>query len=90
MKTLINIKVDKEIKDQAVKLAQEIGIPLSTAINAFLRQFVEKREVTFSSPFKMSKKLEAIVSKAEKDIKSGDNMSPAFNNAEDALSWLHK
>ncbi|MBI3459203.1 type II toxin-antitoxin system antitoxin, RelB/DinJ family, partial [Candidatus Azambacteria bacterium] len=37
MKTSVSIKLDKDIKEQATQFAREIGLPLSTIINANLR-----------------------------------------------------
>jgi len=39
MKTVINIKAVKETKEQAFKIAGEVGLPPSTIVNAFLKQF---------------------------------------------------
>lgn len=39
MKTVINIRTDPEVKHRAQKAAKAIGIPLSTIINAYLKQF---------------------------------------------------
>jgi addiction module RelB/DinJ family antitoxin len=47
-KTILNIKTEKSIKREAQKVAEELGIPLGTAINAFLKQFVREREITLS------------------------------------------
>ena len=47
-KTIINIKTEKSLKRAAQETAEELGVPLSTAINAFLKQFVRDKEITFS------------------------------------------
>jgi len=44
MKTIINIKVDKEVKDQAKKIAAKMGVPLSVIMNAHLREFIRTRK----------------------------------------------
>lgn len=44
MKTLLNIKVDKAEKEKAKQIAAEMGVPLSTVINAQLREFIRTRE----------------------------------------------
>jgi addiction module RelB/DinJ family antitoxin len=88
MKIMINIKADKEIKEGAVRVAQEMGLPLSTIINAFLKQFIRDRKVTFEAPLIPTPKLEKILRKADADIKAGKNLSPAFKNPEDAIEWL--
>ena len=44
MKTILNVKVDKEQKEKAKAIALEMGVPLSTIINAQLREFIRTRE----------------------------------------------
>lgn len=90
MKTVINIKTDPDIKEQAQKLAEELGVTLSTVINVYLRQFIRTKEFSFSLAYQMSPELEKIIAEAEADIMAGKNLSPAFNQAEDALAWLKK
>lgn len=44
MKTILNVKVDKEEKEKAKQIAAQMGVPLSTIINAHLREFIRTRE----------------------------------------------
>lgn len=88
MKTMINIKADKEVKENAQRVAQELGLPLSGVINAFLKEFVRNRSVSFSAIPRMTPYLEGIIGKVEKDIKQRKNISPAFSSAEEANAYL--
>jgi len=63
MKTVINIKTDKEIKISAQKLAKEMGFSLSAVINAHLRQFIRNKEIYFSISPQMSPGLENLLGK---------------------------
>ncbi|MDO8472027.1 MAG: type II toxin-antitoxin system RelB/DinJ family antitoxin [bacterium] len=90
MKTVINIRTDKETKEKAQRLAEDLGVTLSTVINVYLRQFIRTKEFTFSLAHQMSPELEAVIAEVEKDIVTGKNISPAFDNAEDAIAWLEK
>jgi len=47
--TILNIKTDKKLKADAQKVAGELGVPLSTVLNAFLKQFVRDKEITLSA-----------------------------------------
>ncbi|MDP3772186.1 MAG: type II toxin-antitoxin system RelB/DinJ family antitoxin [bacterium] len=89
MKTVINIKTDKATKVAAKRLAEKMGLPLSTLINSYLKQFVRNREVHFSLAPQMTPSLEAIIEEAERDLKEGKNVSPAFSSMEDAIGYLH-
>lgn len=88
MKTVLNVKIDKEIKEGARKLSQEMGLPLSTIVNMYLRQFVRDKELHFAAPHIMNKALEKRLAVVEKDMKLGKNISPIFTTAEEAISWL--
>ncbi len=40
--------MDSDIKDKAQKVAQQLGIPLGSIINGYLREFLRTKEVSFS------------------------------------------
>ncbi|MEK9167571.1 MAG: type II toxin-antitoxin system antitoxin, RelB/DinJ family [Patescibacteria group bacterium] len=88
MKTLLNVKVDKIIKDEAKKLAYELGLPLSTVVNGYLRQFIRDREIEFSAPLKPTPYLKRIINQAEKDWQEGKNYLGPFNTAKDMIDSL--
>ena len=88
MKTMINIKADKEVKENAQKVAKDLGLPLSGVINAFLKEFIRNKSISFSAIPRMTSVLENLLGKIEKDIKKGKNMSPVFTSAEDANAYL--
>jgi addiction module RelB/DinJ family antitoxin len=46
--TVMSLKTDKQLKAKAQKLAKQLGFPLGTLINAFLRQFVRNKSIYFS------------------------------------------
>jgi len=48
--TTILIKTDKTVKNAAKRAAEEIGIPLSTILSAYLRSFARDRRVEFEAP----------------------------------------
>lgn len=88
MKTMINIKTDVEVKNQAKKVAKELGIPLGTVINAYLREFVRTKSAHFSSVPRMTKTLEILLGSVERDIKKSSNFSPVFSSEKEAISHL--
>jgi addiction module RelB/DinJ family antitoxin len=89
-KTVLNVKTDVSVKKQAQALAKKIGVPLSTIVNAQLKQFISEQRVEFSVPLVPNARLRKVIEQAEKDIreKNTDAFSPKFNNAEDAIAWL--
>lgn len=77
-KTILNIKTDKKLKLSAQKIAGKIGVPLSTVMNAFLRQFVADERVTFgtkSSSYDATPYLQEIIKEAKKDFKKSQNIA---------------
>ena len=76
MNTVISVKVDKEIKEQAQEVAKSAGIPLSTLINAYLRQLVSTRRIDFYAPEPMTPHLEKLIAEAEKEIAAGEISGP--------------
>lgn len=88
MKTLLNIKVDSDIKEKARKTAWDLGLPLSTILNAYLRQFVRSREVYFSSAPKMTPELEKLVGVARSDFCSKKNIVGPFKSGKEMDTYL--
>ena len=48
MDTTLTIKTKKELKSAAQNIADALGVPLTTIINAMLRQFVRDKEITLT------------------------------------------
>ena len=88
MKTVINIKTDKEVKKNAQELAQKLGLSLSDVINAALRNFIRTRGVYFSDIPRMTPEFEKLLGKVEEDIKKGRNLSPAFKSVGEMDEYL--
>lgn len=88
MKTIINIKADKEVKEGAQKVAKELGLPLSTIINAYLKQFMRNREAYFSIAPRMTPELEELIGITQRDYVKKKNISPLFSSAKDAIAYL--
>jgi DNA-damage-inducible protein J len=76
MKTILNIKTDIEVKKEAQEVARELGLPISTIINTFLKQFIRDKKVTFSTYTEPSNYLERIIDEAEKDLTEGKIEGP--------------
>ena len=90
MKTVLNVKTDKDVKEKAQALAKHLGIPLSTVVNIQLKSFIETGELHISREPELRPEVKAELKKAMAEIKAGKNMSPRFNNVADAIAWLHK
>ena len=80
MKTVINIKTEKSIKQSAQKLAQGLSLSLSAVLNAYSRQFIRNQTINFSITLQMSNELERLLGNIEFDIQKNRNFSPAINS----------
>lgn len=87
---VINIKTNPETKVKAKQVADELGLSLSSLVNAFLKQMIKTKTVTFSArDEEPNKYLQALIKKAREDYKKG-NISPKFKDPNDFLDFLHK
>ena len=88
MRTVIHIKADKEIKENASRVAKELGLNLSDVINASLRTFIRTRTVIFTDTPQMTPELEKYLEKVEEDIKHQRNMIGPFSTPEEMDQYL--
>ena len=92
MKTaVINIKTTPIVKTRASKVARDLGFGLSSLINGFLNTLIKTKTVEFTTLTKEEPSAFMIqaLKEAEDDIKHG-RVSHAFDNAKDAITYLHK
>ncbi|MHB1316474.1 MAG: type II toxin-antitoxin system RelB/DinJ family antitoxin [Minisyncoccota bacterium] len=88
-KTLLTIKTDKNLKKEAQKVAEELGIPLSTFINATLKQFVRNKEIALSVSYEPTIQLLKTIKNAREDYNMG-NVSEVFTNITELKKRLNK
>ena len=43
MKTVLNVKIDRDVKEKAQKTARKLGIPLSLVVNQILKNFIHEK-----------------------------------------------
>lgn len=71
MKTQTSIKLDPQTKREATDLAEDLGLTLSSVINASLKQFVRNRELHVADSLTPKPFLKKILEEAEKDLHRG-------------------
>lgn len=89
-KVLLNIKTDKEVKEEASKIAAELGVPLSTVINAYLKEFVREKSIQISIEPRLRPEIGKLLEKASDDYKKRENISDKFSDAEGIIGYLRK
>ena len=74
----VSTRIDDHVKFEAEKIAEEIGIPLSTAINIFIKRFISEKGFPFYVSIKANQKpifdaslLDESVKKAISDPNNG-------------------
>ena len=91
MTTQVIFTIKKELKEKAMRKARSFGLPFSSVLNLATRAFVDGKiniGVMENTPFndKTAKEIRSALS----DIAKGKNLSPAFDNMEDAIAYLKK
>jgi len=87
MKIQVNLKIDEVVKKNAQRRAKELGLSLSSIVNATLSQFARTGELELSVAPKMTPYLEGLVQEARADYEAGRTSGP-FENAEDLMKHL--
>jgi len=87
-KIAASFKLDREVKEQAQLIAKDMGLPLGTLVNAYLKQFVRTKEVHLTLPNTINADADARLQTAVADLKRGKNVSPAFSDASTAVAAL--
>lgn len=87
MKTQVNLKIDTHIKEKAQKRAKELGLSLSSVVNATLSQFARTGELELSTAPRMTAHLEELVAEARKEYLKGETSGP-FSTADELMKHL--
>ncbi len=86
--TVLNIKIDKKLKSQAQAVAKAMGLPMSIVVTSNLREFIRTRSITISDPPRLRPEVGKELLRLSRDAKAGKNLSPSFNNTDEAVAWL--
>jgi addiction module RelB/DinJ family antitoxin len=87
MNTTLTIKTPKKLRDDAKKVASTMGVPLSTAVNAMLRQFVRDRRLVLEDecPYP-SHTPNAETRRAIKDLEEGKGLGKSYATTEEMFA----
>ena len=88
METTMLIKLKKDVKEEASKIAGEIGIPMSTLISSFLKNFIREKKITLSAEPEISKKKMREWEKAVNDYKKNPSKYKSFNSVDALMKSL--
>ena len=89
MTTIVNVKVDQKVKQQAQRVAEDLGFTLSGIINVYLRQLVRTKTVFVSEKYEEpSDFLAAALEEARLERSQGKNFT--FSSNEEAVNFIDK
>ncbi len=85
--TNLNIRTDKEIKDQAERIFSELGLNMTTAINVFLRTTIRENGIPFELKLDIPNAATSEAIKEGKKIAS-DKKVKGYSNMKDLRKAL--
>ncbi len=88
MKTVLNVKTDVEVKEQAQVLAKHLGVPLSVVVNSYLKEFIRSGEFTLRREPRLRPEVAKRIEKAIAETEAGKNLSPTFKTAKEFVAYL--
>ena len=89
MNTQVIFKIDKNLKNKAMKKAQSEGISFTTILKLATKAFVENQlNVGLVMKEDFNPRTRKAIIRELKDVKNSKNISPGFKNAKDAIAYL--
>lgn len=74
--TILSLKTKKQVKELAQMRAKQLGIPLGTLVNAFLRDLGQTGEVHFTIAEPITPRMAKIIDEMRAEIAQGDTYGP--------------
>ncbi|MGO4954945.1 type II toxin-antitoxin system RelB/DinJ family antitoxin [Ligilactobacillus ruminis] len=87
--TNLNIRTDKDVKEKAEKIFNELGLNMTSAVNIFLRTAIRERGIPFE--LKLDVPNETTIAAIEEGRKMVSNpSSPRYSNIDELRDALEK
>jgi addiction module RelB/DinJ family antitoxin len=87
--TSLHIKIEPDIKKQAQKTADDLGLSLSAVTKALLKQFIRTKRLSVDvrdMPEIPNARTRQVLKQAEEDIKAGRTIK--FKNIDEAIAYI--
>jgi len=89
MTSQVIFKIDKKLKDKAMKKAQADGIAFASVLKLATQAYITgDLDVQLVTRPKLNAQTRQELIRISKDAKAGKNISPRFSNVEDAIQYL--
>jgi antitoxin component of RelBE/YafQ-DinJ toxin-antitoxin module len=87
--TILSLKTKKQVKELAQLRAKQLGIPLGTLVNAFLRDLGQTGEVHFTIAEPITPRMTKIIDEMRAEIARGGTYGPfTIDDAETFLDEI--
>lgn len=90
MKTVLNVKTDVQVKEDAQNLARHIGVPLSTIVNAYLKEFIATGEVRLTREPQLRPVVQKRIMESVCEAGNGKNISKTFTSIAEIQKYLKR
>jgi antitoxin component of RelBE/YafQ-DinJ toxin-antitoxin module len=89
MTTQVIFKIEKKLKDQAMRKAQNEGLPFAFVLKMATQAYVDNQlDVELVARPRLNAKTRRELVKISKDIREGKNLSPSFKTVEEMKKYL--
>lgn len=85
--TNLNIRTDKEVKEQAESIFNELGLNMTTAVNMFLRTTIREHGIPFSLKLDTPNEATAVAIEEGRRLLA-DPTTPRYSSMEDLKAAL--
>ena len=89
MTSQVVFRIDRKLKDRAIKKARNEGLPLTAVLKLATKAYVEgDLDVQLVTQRKLNSKTRRELQRISNEIRQGKNLSPPFDSAQDAIPYL--
>lgn len=88
MQTMLSIKINKSLKDQAQEVAHNLGVSLNAVVNQFVKEFISTRRVSFADHPMPNLRTQKILDQLLADSRANKNIVGPFNSMEEMIESL--
>lgn len=87
---LLTVKTDADTKDELKSFASELGISTTAFVNLLVKQALRDRRIVLSTTLEPTPYLVKIMQEVEKNLQTGQNISPEFDSVDEMFEHLEK
>lgn len=91
-KSSVQVRLDEDLKKDAERIFENLGVDAPTAIRMFFKKVVATRSIPFAleeSPYTFSKQEETEILQAAEESLNPENLDGPFDTTEALLEHLH-